>query len=154
MPEEPDAGNAMFPTPGHRLEFMTKVRLLGVASVRVDFSGGGDSGDIEGAVFYDRHDNSLGDRVADTVLDWPTETSHFDPRTLEWIKNETTFEPTKLSEIVGQMADKALAECGLDWYNNEGGGGHFIFTFTPEGMDVRLNIGINHTETTEYSFDY
>lgn len=154
MSEVEDKGNAMFPTPGHRLEFIAKVRLLGVVEIRCEFSGSGDSGNIEDPQFYDRNEVEIGDKVNDQVLAWPSEESKWDARTMSWVKEHHEASDRPLKEIVASMCETGLDSAGLDWYNNDGGQGSFTFKFTDSGMDVDLRVGVNHTETSEYNFEF
>lgn len=145
--------NAVFPTADHREQFEGKCRMLGVATITVEFSGSGDSGNWEDPQFHDAAGENINARVADVQIPWPTEGAKFDQKALEWKPTEHV-ELLTLREITAMMCDNALNATGLDWYNNEGGQGSVIFKFPPAGMTVELDVGINIAQVDHHSFEY
>lgn len=142
---------ALFPTQELRDTFMSKVRLLGITEILVEFSGSGDSGNVEDPRFYDAHDADITAQVATKDLEWPETVGNLVDG--EWKTSEVLL-LRSLTNIVAEMADYALEQSGLDWYNNDGGQGDMRFTFTPAGMDVLLSVSVNTTTTEDSSYEY
>lgn len=124
----------------------------GVVSVEVHFYGSGDSGSIE-----DIHFN-----YADPVN---TKRANFNELKLPWVKarsawNETTktwdylIDETNISvtDIIEDMVYTAAAESGVDWYNNEGGGGSWTLNMEP-GKAPTLDFNIYYNETRRIDAD-
>lgn len=144
-------GNALFPNAECRDTFMSKVQLLGIAHITIEFSGSGDSGDMHDPSYRDAKGEDISSKVQETMIAWPGAFSTI--LNGEW--NETRTElRTTLDEAVKELGDKALEASGLDWYNNDGGQGQLEISFTPEGMDVVLNVGINYTNTEDHSIEF
>ena len=141
----------IFPSPEHRTILLTQLRTLGIKIVRVDFSGGGDSGDIDSVITVDANGNHI--NISNHMLDWPENSSRHDPDTNAWI-TDTTIKAQSLDKILEQVTLDALGEAGMDWYNNDGGQGSLTIDFNQSPPEINLEVGINHTATTDYSFSF
>jgi hypothetical protein len=141
----------IFPSPEHRTILLTQLRTLGIKTVQVDFSGGGDSGDIDSAIALDAGGNHID--INKHVLDWPENSSRHDPDTNSWI-TDTKIKAQPLDKILEQVTLDALDEAGMDWYNNDGGQGTLTIDFNRSPPEIDLELGINHTATTDYSFSF
>jgi hypothetical protein len=97
-------------------EALQHVQTKGVRLVEVHFSGGGDSGQIDDISFF--KEETEGGREQVTSF-------------------ETTFttEEGKTSTVVSVIEDhvyEALDASCVDWYNNDGGYGVYVFTYQGE----------------------
>jgi len=141
----------IFPSPEHRTILLTQLRTLGIKIVRVEFSGGGDSGDIDAIEALDGNGSHIS--ITQHMLDWPQNQSRHDPDTNSWI-TDTNVKAQELHEIIKQVTFDALEEAGMDWYNNDGGQGSLTIDFNYSPPEINLELGINHTATTDYSFSF
>ena len=139
-----------FPSPEHKIILLTQLRTLGVKSVEVTFSGGGDSGSIDDVNAYD-NDNADVNLTAHH-LDWPEESSIHDPNTNTWI-TEVKVVTIPLDEVLKRVTNDALAESGLDWYNNDGGQGSLLIDFNKSPPEISLDVGINYTTTEDHTIN-
>ena len=130
---------------------------LKVKTVLVQFSGGGDSGQIDYIVFYDidldtfqgsweekqTHVLSVGDVTIE-------EKGVLKPR--DWApKQDRTL---SLRKVFDELTGNALDVSGLDWYNNDGGQGEMVFTVKSDSLVAELSVGINYTATEDYGFRF
>lgn len=145
--------NPIFASSDAQKLLFSSLRVLGVVKVVVDFSGGGDSGSVNGH----RAVSANGDDVdiSTTTINWPKLRSHH-----EYIndaykyKTKISNESMTLGQIVESLCEIALDHSELDWYNNEGGQGHFIIDITADPPSVTLEIGINHMTTDDHVFEF
>lgn len=115
-----------------KLGEVLKLVELGVTQIRVDYSGGGDSGSVDGMIFY---------------TGWDIK----DPNLNEIINKN-------YSELVASIEEEAyhqLTKIG-DWYNNEGGEGYLLIDI-PE-LSIEINARFNREapydeETEEYDYE-
>jgi hypothetical protein len=152
---------------------LTLANKLGITHANVDFNGSGDSGDIEQPTLRRP-------RIAtDPVRPWESTQSELvdvDPKRIDYVKvgddesgmyytpdgrfnsvaspnPEYTSEHSDLERMVKTIADDKVENCGVDWYNNEGGGGHVTFDLTTGKVDFYVyanEIVVSHEETTSY----
>lgn len=145
---------ALFPNETFKASFLAKLKELTIDNMTVQFSGCGDSGAIDSVEFYRKMttgSHSVVD-VKDVTLKWQTETTNYDHETKGW-KMSTLEQDYPLTEIGEFIAYAALEQCGLDWYNNDGGQGEFTLAFDEAGEpQISLDIGINYMETSQYNF--
>lgn len=140
--------------------YQSLVKLLNelkVKTVLVQFSGGGDSGQIDCIEFYDMD--------LDTFQgSWKEKQTHVLPvgdvtveekgvlRPREWApRNDRTL---SLRKVFDELTGNALDLSGLDWYNNDGGQGEMVFTVKPDSLAADLSVGINYMETEDYGFRF
>lgn len=139
-----------FPSPEHKIILLTQLRTLGVKSVEVTFSGGGDSGSIDDVNAYD---NDMKDvNLTAHHLDWPEESSRNDPDTNAWI-TDVKVVTKSLDDILKDVTNSALEESGLDWYNNDGGQGSLLIDFNKSPPEISLDVGINYTTTEDHTIN-
>ena len=139
-----------FPSPEHKIILLTQLRTLGVKTVEVAFSGGGDSGSIDSVNAYDNNMKDVDLMVHS--LDWPEEVSTLDTTTKTWVHTEH-ISLKSLDHILRSVTNDALAESGLDWYNNDGGEGVLLIDFNHSPPEIKLNVGINYTTTEDHEID-
>ena len=101
-----------------RLQFMQRFCKLMIDHVVIDFSGSGDSGQIDDIQisYVEGHEPSMAERV-----------------TLE----------EQLRRDLDTWAYKYLEGTGVDWYNNEGGQGQIEFDMRHPPFAFRSNVDIN-----------
>ena len=140
----------MFPSPKHRGIFLTTLSTLGVAKLIVNFSGGGDSGDIDSIDAYNADMNTEIPLTAQ--IPWSSDEKYFNMDEGTWVKR-TKEEVMTLEKIARGLTVQALEDQGLDWYNNDGGQGTLEIDFATSPPTITLDVGINYTSTEEHSFD-
>jgi len=132
-------------------EWMTEV---GTKHLGVEFSGGGDSGDIS-AVAPGYTTVEVARRTAAGVNPW-----HDDKKLDEWsaafnAKRYTFDGETKtLDEIVREHCDAVFNDPEFpDWVNNDGGHGEIAFEIDDDGKQiVRVDVHIARTEYDSFTF--
>ena len=140
----------MFPSPKHRAVFLTTLRTLGVAKLVVNFSGGGDSGDIDSVDAY-----NAGQTAAiplTTQIPWSSDEKYFNMDEGTWEKR-TKEGLMSIEEIAKELTLQALENEGLDWYNNDGGQGSLEIDFSTSPPTIQLDVGINYMSTEDHSFN-
>jgi len=111
--------NRESPIQGNFSEILKALYAMGITSVRVEFAGSGDSGDIEGFTFYKGNEE-----VGDPSIQNGGATS-------------------SASDLLSSITEIISG----DWYNNEGGQGNIeIDTKTRKAV---INVGYNYMETNE-----
>lgn len=144
--------STIFPSKQAKQDLLTLLKILGGHLVEVSFSGGGDSGSIDGVHLTDREGNAIDLKGA--TLPWFEETSEFDHKTNKWVKEVKPVEAMPLDEILIKITEDALEIERLDWYNNEGGQGRLSIDLSQTPPTINLNVGINRMETDDHDFDY
>ena len=141
-----------FPSTEHRDRLLALLRAAGITSVRISYSGSGDSGNIEDVECF----NAAGDSVATPPVSilWAQKSSVWNSKKMRWEPPSDDSVETSIEDVLRDICDKALEDSGLDWYNNEGGQGHLQMDFP--GNDeprIMLEVGINITEVEKHYFD-
>jgi hypothetical protein len=142
----------LFETASERELFLRKLQLIGCSKVAVEFSGSGDSGQINGVAFYDANDNLFTPDPSHTIT-FQLPESTFNHVTQQWESKVNTHD-LPLSEAIEKVADKALDATGLDWWNNEGGQGYVYFHVSNGRLDIEVEIGLNQTVVDTSTFNY
>ena len=130
---------------------------LNVKSIISQFSGGGDSGQIDAIVFYDididTFQGTWAERQTHTLPLHDTLVASKEVlRPREWeSKGERTI---TLRQLIDELTGNALDISGLDWYNNDGGQGEMTFKVLPDELAIELEVGINYMETEDYGFRF
>lgn len=143
-----DADPHPFPSIKHREQLLATLRVLGIHSVTVEFSGSGDSGSIQDVYANNAANETI--YIGNQNLLWPEERKLYNDKDDEWIIDNTVV-ITPLAKILERIAYDALDKCGLDWYNNDGGQGEFYIKFDGDKPKIGLDVGVN-TMTTDYNF--
>lgn len=151
IPDNEDAHGDIFPTPEDKVNVLARLRLLGVHSVDVAFSGGGDSGTVEGVYAVDAQGNRL-DLSNEMIDGWEVE-EKWDTKTGKRTK-EIKRSKRSLDDQLITMTYDALEQTQLDWYNNDGGQGELHIYFAESPPLIELEIGINYTETAQHEFQF
>ena len=114
-----------------RLVIMNAMHKAGVKAILVSFSGSGDDGSIGDIVKIDELSQNIWEGEA---LD----------------KNE---EEENLKELVEDYCYAYLEGTGVDWYNNDGGQGTFLFDCitVPHVFECTVEYNIMHTEVGHYT---
>jgi len=137
-----------FPSEDAKKLLLSTLAIHRVACVTVEFSGHGDSGSIQNIYCRGGENNTL-DNVK---IPWSTKSSQFVDGAWEV---QTTESLMTLRNVIKSVTYDALESSNLDWYNNDGGQGQFVIDFDgPDGVNISLEVGINHTRTEDYSFHF
>lgn len=140
----------MFPSPKHRAVFLTTLRTLGVSTLTVNFSGGGDSGNIDSVDAYNAEKTAA--IPLTSQIPWSSDEKYFDMEAKDWVKR-TTNKLMSIEEIAKELTLQALENEGLDWYNNAGWQGTLEIDFSTSPPTIQLDVGINYMTTEEHSFN-
>ena len=137
-----------FPSQAYKETFLAALRMAHVAVVTVEFSGSGDSGQIDGVTAVNAKGNAID--LSESKLLWPTEESTFADG--QWAKS-TREEPRSLEDIAKTITYEALEQSNHDWYNNAGGQGSFQIDFATDPTTITLEVGVNYSRTDDHSYD-
>ena len=132
----------IFPNEQDKTTLLTQLNLLGAKKVRVEFQGGGDSGQVEYVGYQDKNDEW--NTIPDEITSWTKQT---------YGSQEPQQERISLDEVLEDLCYRALDETGLDWYNNDGGQGNMTIDFSESPPKISLYVGINQTTTDDYEYD-
>lgn len=152
-------------------DVLSPLAKLGVTRIEVEFSGGGDSGQINGIDYYDSDKRVTDDFVPKqkyvTGSGWVTvsEPKHKlppvgtqtklrsvrDNETGKYSQEEVMVDVT-VEEALEEHVYEALGNCGVDWYNNEGGQGTYWFRLSDDksvwryDFEVHVNYVVSELE--------
>ena len=120
-----------------------KMRTWGVKEARVIFYGGGDSGQIEEVTFDKNVPSSCTVKMEIERREhiWVEETQSYKYE----IKKER--EEKTLEDALEHVTYELLDDCGVDWYNNEGGGGHLYVDLKGDEPTVEFHVYYNVIES-------
>lgn len=112
--------------------------LLGISEVEVEFDGSSDSGSISG-VSIKKDGNYINESdVKVAVRVHVTGRTVFDTTLNKWVQEKPQYKEVDLIEALKDHVYEALADTGVDWYNNDGGFGSWIWT-AADGIDFNVN---------------
>lgn len=117
-----------------------------ITSAVVEFDGSGDSGSIESVTFY--RGKKILDDVRGTVTIWQQGAAEFDKEANKWTHGEPVEKPCDIRRALEEHVYDALDRTGVDWYNNDGGFGHWSWS-ADEGLEFEVN-----TRYVESVLDY
>lgn len=120
-----------------------KMRTWGVKEARVEFYGGGDSGQIEDVSFDKEVPAACTVKIEEIKRNhvWVEETQSY---VYEVVKDKV--EKT-LEQALEHVTYELLEDAGIDWYNNEGGGGHLIIDLKGDEPGVNFHVYYNVIES-------
>lgn len=134
----------------------TAIKELNLTSIQVEFSGSGDSGQIDG-VFPNY--NRAGKTREETSKE--TEAVHVRFNAYE-VTLEDDKPPVKLADMIQEMTDALLGNDEIpNWWDNEGGNGTVEWILDGEGDDgetyhkqavVRVNVAVVTYETSYHAY--
>lgn len=145
-----EAELSIFPTLEDRKLFLTTLKLLGITEVEVSFQGGGDCGEIDGIGACDATGKTINIEDVMYPQGWQRR-SDFDVESKAW-KESTTRGERKLVDMLESLTYDALEKSGHDWYNNDGGQGSLKIDFRESPPLIKLEVGINYTNTDDYEY--
>lgn len=98
-------------------EMFLLAHKLGIKSGKIEFSGSGDDGD-----YYDpEYEGGEDPKITDASGNWVPNPKYGEDYQL-------------LDKMVQETAENWVQSAGVDWYNNEGGGGNVAFDFKTGGV--------------------
>ena len=122
----------------------TQLKMLGVATVGIVFSGAGDNGEVEAVYLHNANDE---------VVDMQTDMVAWTKQVYGEQKPET--KQVMLRDALEDIGYRVLDETGMDWYNNDGGQGTvYLKVDSGEVFTVRVDMEINITQTEDHEFEY
>ena len=129
----------------------------GVVKILVEFSGGGDSGQVDGvAYFKESEEFDLVNVTSDfhAKMKWNSiskknevvEKAKYELEPIKYTSRSSSWDPKTATYKVSELVEKecqpedylehyvyvALEGTGVDWYNNEGGFGEYHFLYSKE----------------------
>ena len=128
---------------------LSALRERKVSHVEVEYSGSGDSGDVQGAMFFGaageaRPDAGCFPVIAKSVVsEYDTVNGCYVERVVE---NQST-----LKEACSDFASDFLSYLGIDWYNNEGGYGTITINVESGKVKASHEMRVEHTEHSDHS---
>lgn len=120
---------------------ISKMAMYDIKRMRAEFYGGGDSGQIEDVEV----DPTLSERV-DMLL--KKKRYCIDAR-----ENIEVEEVVTLEQGFEHLVYEWLDTTGVDWYNNEGGGGYFEITLEDVGPKIHFDVYYNEIVSTSAMSD-
>lgn len=137
--------------------FLAVLRENKIQSIRVSFSGGGDSGEIDHVVFSTGIAEDSPDaqyRLCNLSFDGFRKKAIFSEALRRYVEEQESVTMT-LERFVERLCYDALEHSGLDWYNNDGGQGALDINITDSGeLSFELEVGINYQMTEDHSFNF
>lgn len=132
----------LFENEQEKATLLTQLNLLGAKEVVVEFTGGGDDGQVDSTYYIDVNGDAQNipqDMIAWTKMTYGTQ--------------EKITEKITLIDVLEDVCYRALDGTGLDWYNNEGGQGNLRIDLRESPVKTTLYVGINTTTTDDHEFD-
>lgn len=122
-----------------------KMKAYGIESVTVCFYGGGDSGQIEEISWHPKQPPPMCKIPVTTVK---RTSSWSEERGIYIHQEETGTEQKPLEQALEDLTYRLISDTGVDWYNNEGGGGEFSINLSKDRNPyIDFNVWYNVTET-------
>lgn len=120
--------------------------LYSIKYVRVEFDGSGDSGQIDSVCI----EREQGEQITSgyPILFMLPGRNEFNPES-GWTRGEPYEMELPLYEAVEIFVNDALDRSNVDWYNNEGGYGHWEWT-PNDGLEFTIELRITQTENAHY----
>ena len=145
--------NPLFSSIADQKLLLSTLRMLGVTTVQVGFSGSGDSGNIDDVIATNAQNEYVD--LTSTSLTWNRVHGNSDWDGVKLVWNRTiSVQVMSVEEILKSMCNTALDQTHLDWYNNDGGQGYFAIDMTVDPPTISLEVGINETVTHDHEFNY
>jgi len=123
-----------FLKPEDRVTLIAGLKILSVASVVVDYSGGGDDGSVNDVILRDASGVSIS-TAGDTQL-------------LFEGKSQT------LDKVLEDLCYRALDVGGWDWCNNDGGQGEFEIDLLADPPTIELCHNQNHMTVEGHALEF
>jgi hypothetical protein len=123
--------------------FCTLFMLENITKVIVTFEGSGDSGQIDN-ISIERSGDSVIEDLTITIFKSPG--ACFNRATQKWEEGEVIEEVTTLQQALKYHVYVALEASNVDWYNDDGGSGEWIWTIQ-EGLFFDISVRTVTDET-------
>lgn len=120
--------------------------LYGITSASVTFDGSGDSGQIDSVTLMRGSELFTEDYPVTLYVQGPTQ---FNPETKAWERSAITETEFPLTAAVQRHVDDALDNSSVDWYNNDGGFGHWEWT-AQHGLEFSIDQRVVESHTAHY----
>lgn len=143
-----EADNRYFANAEEYVKVITHLKMLGVAYITVEFSGGGDSGSVHDPVAT----NSTGSTIDLTQHKTTITVKKSVWRNNQWVEKADAQE-LSYDAIFARICEIWLESVGIDWYNDEGGQGQLEVDLTVSPPKFSLAVGVNHRTTQDHYFE-
>lgn len=150
-----DRGAACATVNNHnRTIMLAMLKRMGIARVRIDFDGGGDTGQVQGIICDGITTNPKEHQIEDVLL--ATVKTRFGKPQWEYEVELKRMRggfnaPLTLHKVIEEWAYELLGGVEHDWVNNEGGYGEITVTPTPpegeEEIAIDLSIRVIRVES-------
>lgn len=124
-------------------EALALLKKCGIVQICLDFSGCGDSGQMDGYLVSHKNGTSM----YGASFDFKT----FDReihKILPWIESHATVEEFDTAvAVVGNAGMDKAQECGHDWWNNDGGNGEVVIKVPSGKCSLTVNLAFTSYET-------
>lgn len=133
------------------------LKAAGVSSVACDFYGSGDSGDIEDAATHDAQGQPVDLDATNQTIEYLGTTREFDTENKEW-RFEVVRTEKPLQNALDDFIETEINATSVNWYDNEGGSGHWNLNVDTNELDFEINVNIveshcEHSESEAPEFD-
>jgi hypothetical protein len=136
-----------FPSPELYWRYMSRLLELGITRIETEFSGSGDSGDIDYAVFF----SDAGEvQVGDQTIKWPKKVGSFNQALGGW-QDTVIEEDVPFKHVTYDIARIVAQSYDYDWWNNDGGYGQLILRVVDGQLEADIDFHIRYTEVNSYS---
>lgn len=121
--------------------------LYGITQVRVEFDGSGDSGQIDSIYI----EGPQGEQIIEgyPIIFYMPGPTEFNPETKYWERGEPYEKEMSLYDAVEELVNDALDRSSVDWYNNDGGYGHWYWSAN-SGLEFTIEVRTTMSENAHY----
>lgn len=129
-----------------------EAKEMGVSRIEVNFAGCGDSGELDDPIFNNVEGTELELNTSKCILFIKSERK-FKALDRTW-GHEFYLEECQLDDAVTQHVDGLLEDNGTNWYDQDGGSGHYIMDLEANTAELAINVNVveshcEHSETKE-----
>jgi hypothetical protein len=121
--------------------------LYGITEVIVNFEGSGDSGQIDN--IYIKGPNGEEIKEGYPINFYMPGPREFNPETKSWEMGDPYEKELSLYDAVEHTVYDSLEHTSVDWYNNDGGYGHWQWTPTL-GLEFTIDVRYVRSENAHY----
>ena len=124
------------------------LELNKIHHAEIKFNGAGDSGAIDEIALYDKNNNQLPEKILkmNCMVKSTKDISVFNPKVEKWMTTKT-YSSLTMEGFIEKLSYEVIEIPGVDWYNNEGGGGTVDIDFSTE--EIKLYI-CRYEDTSQY----
>ena len=125
------------------------LRKSGVNRIVGEFSGSGDSGEIDYVDVYNKKGESIHTELKAILIDFDTTKNYF--QNGEMIEEKITLQ-LSLFDLCNEILDAYSMSSGTNWWDSEGGSGFLNIDFESDEVNIEADTSYNIIESV--STDY